>query len=71
MEHDYENESSDRSEFCVEHEWEDAMDEDGSTIGDNAHPLTFLFDTETTGLNIYEDHIIEIGAKVTGALVEF
>ena len=31
------------------------------------HTLSlFLFDTETTGLNIYEDHIIEIGAKVTG-----
>ena len=43
MEHDYENGNSERSEFCVEHKWEDAMDEDGSTIGDDAHPLTFSF----------------------------
>ena len=33
---------------------------------DTRRPLLFLFDTETTGLNIYEDHIVEIAAKVTG-----
>ena len=34
---------------------------------ENAHPLLFFFDTETTGLNIYQDHIVEIAAKVVGA----
>ena len=34
---------------------------------ENAHPLLFFFDLETTGLNIYEDHIVEIAAKVVGA----
>ena len=42
------------------------FEDDGSGIAEDAHPLLFLFDTETTGLNIYEDHIIEIAAKVTG-----
>ena len=32
----------------------------------DVHPLLFLFDTETTGLSIYNDHIIEIASKVTG-----
>ena len=31
------------------------------------HTLFFFFDLETTGLNIYEDHIVEIAAKVIGA----
>ena len=44
---------------------DDGLGEDAHTLED-AHPLLFLFDTETTGLNIYEDHIIEIAAKVTG-----
>ena len=34
---------------------------------ENAHPLLFFFDLETTGLNIYEDHIVEIAANVVGA----
>ena len=34
---------------------------------ENAHPLLFFFDLNTTGLNIYEDHIVEIAAKVVGA----
>lgn len=35
-------------------------------IRENALPLLFFFDTETTGLSIYDDHIIEIAAKVVG-----
>ena len=31
---------------------------------DNAHPLMFLYDCETTGLSIYNDHIIELAAEV-------
>ena len=30
------------------------------------HPLLFFFDTETTGLDIYEECITEIAAKVVG-----
>ena len=40
---------------------DDGLGEDADTLED----ALFLFDTETTGLNIYEDHIIEIAAKVT------
>ena len=32
-------------------------------VTENAHPL---FDIETTGLSIYEDHIIEIVSKIVG-----
>ena len=40
----------------------------GEDITENAHPLLFFFDTETTvtGLSIYDDHIVEIAAKVVG-----
>ena len=31
---------------------------------ENAQPLLVLYDCETTGLNIYSDHIIEIAAEV-------
>ena len=31
---------------------------------DHALPLLFLYDCETTGLSIYNDHIIEIAAEV-------
>ena len=40
-------------------------EEDGEGSSENAaRPLLFFFDTETTGLNIYQDHIIELAAKV-------
>ena len=52
---------------------EDGEDEEDIEDGEadredteNAHPLLFFFDTETTGLSIYDDHIVEIGAKVVG-----
>ena len=51
-------------ESGIEPDFDDGLDEDHLT--EDAHPLLFLFDTETTGLNIYEDHIVEIAAKVTG-----
>lgn len=37
------------------------QDEDSS---DDAQPVLFLYDCETTGLSIYNDHIIEIAAEV-------
>ena len=39
---------------------------DEEDITDDAHPLLFFFDIETTGLSIYEDHIVELAAKVVG-----
>ena len=41
-------------------------DEEEEDSIENAHPLLFFFDTETTGLNIYQDHIVELAAKVVG-----
>ena len=37
-----------------------------NVVKENAHPLFFFFDIETTGLSIYEDHIIEIASKIVG-----
>ena len=50
----------------VEPAFDDIQEEEGDDVTQNAHPLLLLFDTETTGLNIYEDHIVEIAGKVTG-----
>ena len=54
---------------------EDGEDEEDIKDGEadredteNAHPLLFFFDTETTGLSIYDDHTVEIGAKVVGGV---
>ena len=33
---------------------------------ESAHPLLFFFITETTILNIYQDHIVKLAAKVLG-----
>ena len=33
---------------------------------DNADPLLFFYDCETTGYSIYHEHITEIAAKVVG-----
>lgn len=41
----------------------DKENEDGS---DSAQPLLFLYDCETTGFSIYDDHITELAAKVVG-----
>lgn len=38
---------------------------------DNAKPLLFLYDCETTGLSIYNDHIIEIAAEVVNCPVTY
>lgn len=43
-----------------------AGDDNRTDITENAHPLLFFFDIETTGLSIYVDHIVEIAAKVVG-----
>ena len=33
---------------------------------DNAYPLLFIYDCETTGFSIYNEHITEVAAKVSG-----
>ena len=42
---------------------QEELEEDSN---DNANPLLFFFDVETTGLSIYQDHIVELAAKVIG-----
>ena len=44
------------------HESEEASE--GSS--DDAHPLLFCYDCETTGFSVYSEHITEIAAKVVG-----
>jgi len=46
-------------------EMSEEEDEDDNVTDSKDH-LFFLFDIETTGLSIYEDHITEIAAKVIG-----
>lgn len=43
---------------------DDLSIEQNEDSSDDAHPLFFLYDCETTGLNIYNDHIIELAAEV-------
>ena len=38
---------------------------------DNAKPLLFFYDCETTGLSIYNDHIIEIAAQLVDCPVPY
>ena len=42
----------------------DESEADGSFVVGDSQPLLVLFDCETTGFNIYTDHITDIGAKV-------
>ena len=45
--------------------YDDELGRERDSLDKDAHPLLFLFDTETTGLSIYEDHIVKIAAKVS------
>lgn len=49
------------AELGIDDQSFDETEEDSS---DDAQPLLFLFDCETTGLSIYTDHITDIAAKV-------
>lgn len=42
---------------------------EGESVTVSEHHVLFLFDIETTGLSIYDDHITEIAAKVVGVPV--
>ena len=46
--------------------FDDVSMEDSS---DDAKPLLFLYDCESTGFSIYNDHIIEIAAEVVNSPV--
>lgn len=48
----------------VDADWEVDDLEQIEDSSDDAHPLLFSYDCETTGLSIYNDHIIEIAAEV-------
>ena len=41
-------------------------EDDNEDTSDDAHPLLFLYDCETSGLSIYNEHIVEVAAKVVG-----
>ena len=41
-----------------------SIEQDGGDSSDGAQPLLVLYDCETTGFSIYNDHIIEIAAEI-------
>ena len=44
--------------------YDDENFDEGSS--ENANPLLFFYDCETTGFSIYREHITEVAAKVVG-----
>ncbi len=48
---------------------EDVEDSECNEVSSDAEPLLFLYDCETTGLSIYNDHITNIAAKVIASPV--
>lgn len=44
----------------------DELDEEAEDSTDGARPLRILYDSETTGLGIYTEHITELAAKIIG-----
>ena len=47
----------------------DDDEEEEQSTADDQHPLLVLFDCETTGFSIYNDHIIDIAAKIIASPV--
>ena len=41
--------------------------DDEDDISNNAEPLPFVYDCETTGLSVYDDHITDIAAMVVAS----
>ena len=60
-----------------EEQIEDSRDADSGnesmevSSDDNTRPLLFLYDCETTGLSIYNEHIIEIATVVVDSPVSY
>lgn len=50
---------------------DDLSMEQSKESSDDVKPLLFLYDCETTGLSIYNDHIIEIAAELVDCPVAF
>ena len=46
---------------------EDQSLDDEEDISNNAEPLLFVYDCETTGLSVYDDHITDIAAMVVAS----
>lgn len=61
---DMDKEVHDDSEVFQGGQEDGEEEEDDGT--DNAQPLHFFYDCETTGLSIYSEHLTEIAAKVVG-----
>ena len=47
---------------------EDQSLDDEEDISNNAEPLLFVYDCETTGLSVYDDHITDIAAMVIASI---
>ena len=45
---------------------DDNPEEENEDSSDDAHPLSFFYDCETTGFSIYDEHVVEVAAKVVG-----
>ena len=45
-------------------ELEDDQSDDEGESSDDAKPLLFIYDCETTGFSVYDEHITDIAAKV-------
>lgn len=50
---------------------DDLLMEQGEESNENAKPLLFLYDCETTGFSMYHEHIIEIAAEVFNPPIPF
>ena len=50
----------------VDDQWDGVVPD--QSVSDVTQPLYFMFDCETTGLSIYQDHITEIAAEVVSAV---
>ena len=55
----------------LEHEVDDEVAREEEDNISDFQPLVFLYDCETTGLSIYNDHIIEIAAEVVQCPVPY
>ena len=51
----------------VDDQWDGGVDD--RSVSDVSQPLYFIYDCETTGLSIYQDHITEIAAEVVSAVL--
>ena len=41
------------------------LEDENEDSSDDAHPLWFFFDCETTGFSIYNEHVVELAYSLT------